>query len=170
MPIPTDSSLSDLAVRVGRQLKAQGRKVTTAESCTGGWVAKVITDVAGSSAWFDCGFVVYSNEAKVRELGVSTRVLKQHGAVSEMTARQLAQGALRASHAHVAVSITGIAGPDGGTPEKPVGTVWFGLAWRAGRKVEAAAQRKRFDGDREAVRRQSVERALRLILSVKPAK
>jgi nicotinamide-nucleotide amidase len=168
MPIPSESALSDLAIRVGRQLKAQGRKVATAESCTGGWVAKVVTDVAGSSAWFDCGFVVYSNEAKVRDLRVSTRVLKQHGAVSEMTARQMAQGALRASNAHVAVSITGIAGPDGGTPEKPVGTVWFGLAWRVGRKVEVIAQRKRFDGDRDAVRRQSVERALRLVLGVKP--
>jgi nicotinamide-nucleotide amidase len=167
MPIPSDYSLSDLAVRVGWQLKAQGRRVATAESCTGGWVAKVITDIAGSSAWFDCGFVVYSNEAKVRDLGVSTRVLKQHGAVSELTARQMAQGALRASNAHVAVSITGIAGPDGGTKEKPVGTVWFGLAWRAGRKIEVSAQRRRFDGDREAVRRQSAERALRLVLSVK---
>ena len=169
MLVPADTALAAQARDVGARLQASSRKLATAESCTGGWIAKLCTDIAGSSAWFDCGFVVYSNEAKVRDLGVSTRVLKQHGAVSEMTARQMAQGALRAANAHIAVSITGIAGPDGGTKEKPVGTVWFGLAWRAGRKVEVGAQRRRFDGDREAVRRQSAERALRLILSVKPA-
>jgi nicotinamide-nucleotide amidase len=162
--VPSDESLFELAVRVGKTLKAVEWKAVTAESCTGGWVAKVLTDVAGSSAWFDRGFVTYSNEAKVSDLGVSQRVLDTRGAVSEETARQMARGALRATGVNVAVAITGIAGPDGGTPDKPVGTVWFGIASRAGRGVAVGAQRKRFNGDREAVRRQSVEMALRMFL------
>lgn len=161
---PTDEQLFALAARTGRALNAAGRIVVTAESCTGGWVGKAMTDVAGSSTWFACGFITYSNEAKVRDLGVSARVLKQHGAVSEMTARQMAQGALRVSRASIAVSITGIAGPDGGSAEKPVGTVWFGLASQSGRSVQVETVRKRFNGDREAVRRKSVEHALRMIL------
>jgi len=161
---PSDQALYELAERTGRLLKAAQWTATTAESCTGGWVAKVLTDVAGSSAWFERGYVTYSNEAKMENLGVAARVLKAHGAVSKETAQQMARGALRASGAHVAVAITGIAGPDGGTEEKPVGTVWFGLASRAGRSVQLAAQRKRFKGDREAVRRQSVEQALQMIV------
>jgi len=161
---PSDQALYDLAERVGQALKAARRVAVTAESCTGGWVAKMLTDIAGSSAWFDRGFVTYSNEAKREHLGVSARVLKVQGAVSEETARQMARGALRAAGGNVAVAITGIAGPDGGTPEKPVGTVWFGIASLVGRKVEISAVRKRFDGGREAVRRQSVEQALRMML------
>jgi nicotinamide-nucleotide amidase len=160
----SDQELFELAERVGKVLKAAELTVATAESCTGGWVAKVLTDIAGSSAWFERGFVTYSNEAKMQNLGVSGRVLKTEGAVSEETARQMARGALRATGVNVAVAITGIAGPDGGTKEKPVGTVWFGIATRTGRKVELSAQRKRFDGDREAVRRQSVNHALRMVL------
>ena len=160
---PSDQELFELAERVGKVLKAAKRIAVTAESCTGGWVAKVLTDVAGSSAWFERGFVTYSNEAKMENLSVSARVLKAQGAVSEETARQMARGALRASSASVAVAITGIAGPDGGTKEKPVGLVWFGIATRVGRVVEVDAQRKRFDGDREAVRRQSVAQALKMM-------
>jgi nicotinamide-nucleotide amidase len=161
---PSDQELFELAARVGKILKAAKLTAATAESCTGGWVAKMLTDVAGSSAWFERGFVTYSNEAKMENLGVSARVLKTQGAVSEETARQMARGALRATGVTVAVAITGIAGPDGGTKEKPVGLVWFGIAARVGRKVEVGAVRKRFDGDREAVRRQSVEQALRMVL------
>jgi nicotinamide-nucleotide amidase len=161
---PTDEQLFALAVRTGSTLKKAGLTAATAESCTGGWVAKALTDVAGSSAWFECGYVTYSNDAKVRDIGVSLRVLRKHGAVSEMTARQMAQGALRVSGAKIALAITGIAGPDGGSKEKPVGTVWFGLAARSGRSVAVAAERKRFDGSREDVRRKSVQHALRLIM------
>jgi nicotinamide-nucleotide amidase len=161
--MPSDKQLFRTASRVGRALKAAGLTAVTAESCTGGWVAKAITDVAGSSAWFNCGFVTYSNEAKERDLGVSPRVLKKHGAVSEETALQMARGALRATGASIAVAITGIAGPDGGSPDKPVGTVWFGVAARIGRSISVRAQRTRFAGDREAVRRKSVQRALSMM-------
>jgi nicotinamide-nucleotide amidase len=161
---PSDQDLLALAERVGRILKAAKWTLATAESCTGGWVAKALTDVAGSSAWFERGLVTYSNEAKMENLGVAARVLKAHGAVSEETARQMARGALRVTGTNVAVAITGIAGPDGGTKEKPVGTVWFGIAVKSRGKVRADAQRKRFAGDREAVRRQSVEQALKMVL------
>jgi nicotinamide-nucleotide amidase len=161
---PSDQDLLELAERVGEVLKAAKRTMATAESCTGGWVAKVLTDIAGSSAWFERGFVTYSNEAKLENLGVSARAIGAHGAVSEETARQMARGALRVTGTNVAVAITGIAGPDGGTKEKPVGTVWFGIAAKSGGKVQVNAQRKRFDGDREAVRRQSVEQALKMVL------
>src|SRR5215469_3217637 len=126
----TDKDLFDLSTRVGQKLRVAGRRLATAESCTGGWVAKACTDVAGSSQWFECGFVTYSNAAKVRDLGVSEATLASHGAVSEPTVREMAAGALRVSGADIAVAISGIAGPEGGTPTKPVGTVWFGLAWR----------------------------------------
>lgn len=158
-----DRALFESAVRLGNTLKARGRKAVTAESCTGGWVAKVLTDVAGSSAWFDRGLVTYSNDAKVALLGVSPRLLTKHGAVSEQTAREMVRGALRVTGADVAVAITGIAGPDGGSKEKPVGTVWFGVATRSGRGASVKTQRKLFRGDREAVRRQSVAFALRLL-------
>jgi nicotinamide-nucleotide amidase len=161
----TDEELLALSARVGRTLKAAGRTAVTAESCTGGWVAKSLTDVAGSSAWFECGFVTYSDDAKVRDLGVPSSVLQKHGAVSEQTALEMARGALRVSNAGVALAITGIAGPSGGSREKPVGTVWFAVAHRVGRSIRAEAERKRFDGDRDAVRRKSVKHALRMILS-----
>src|SRR6185437_17070499 len=124
----SDIELFVLSERVGQKLRAAGRRLVTAESCTGGWVAKACTDVAGSSQWFECGFVTYSNAAKVRDLGVAELTLSTHGAVSEPTVREMAAGALRVSGADIAVAISGIAGPDGGTPTKPVGTVWFGLA------------------------------------------
>jgi len=137
--------------------------IVTAESCTGGWVAQELTAIAGSSAWFDRGFVTYSNEAKQEMLGVRAQTLKEHGAVSEATALEMAQGALEHSRGTVALAITGIAGPTGGTPAKPVGTVCF--AW-ATKGRPARAETKRFAGDREAVRRQSVDFSLAKVLEL----
>ena len=147
-------------------MRGAGRRLATAESCTGGWVAKACTDVAGSSQWLECGFVTYSNAAKVRDIGVSERTLVDHGAVSEATVREMAAGALRVSGADVSVAISGIAGPDGGTPTKPVGTVWFGIAWKKGADVVVIAERQLFGGDRELVRRGSVQRALEMVLAI----
>jgi nicotinamide-nucleotide amidase len=161
-----DQEIFALSERVGQKLRGVGRRLATAESCTGGWVAKACTDVAGSSQWLECGFVTYSNAAKVRDIGVSERTLVDHGAVSEPTVREMAAGALRVSGADVAVAISGIAGPDGGTPTKPVGTVWFGLAWKRGADVVVTAERQLFGGDRELVRRCSVKRALEMVLAI----
>jgi nicotinamide-nucleotide amidase len=158
-------ALFALSERVGQQLKATGRRLATAESCTGGWVAKACTDIAGSSQWFECGFVTYSNAAKVRDLGVSEQTLASHGAVSEATVREMAAGALRVAAVDVAVAISGIAGPDGGTPAKPVGTVWFAVASRRATETVITAEAQLFPGDRELIRRRSVERALRLVLA-----
>jgi nicotinamide-nucleotide amidase len=158
-------ALFALSERVGQQLKATGRRLATAESCTGGWVAKACTDIAGSSQWFECGFVTYSNAAKVRDLGVSEQTLASHGAVSEATVREMAAGALRVAAVDVAVAISGIAGPDGGTPAKPVGTVWFAVASRRATETVITAEAQLFPGDRDLIRRRSVERALRLVLA-----
>src|SRR5476651_1245601 len=129
----TEQRLHELSVEIGSELKAQGLWITCAESCTGGLVAKAITDIAGSSAWFDRGFVTYSNAAKHQLLGVAEVTLHEFGAVSEESVREMAQGALHAAGANLALSISGIAGPDGGTEAKPVGTVWFGFADSEGR-------------------------------------
>jgi nicotinamide-nucleotide amidase len=152
--------MDELARRVGERLKARRATVVTAESCTGGWVAQAITSVAGSSAWFDRGFITYSDDAKRELLGVRAETLAGHGAVSEETAREMARGALARSGAAFAVSVTGIAGPGGGSSQKPVGTVCF--AWAGG--AEVASETRRFSGDRESVRRQSVIRALEGVL------
>jgi nicotinamide-nucleotide amidase len=154
--MPSDT-LTTLATLAGAKLRAKGLMLTTAESCTGGWVAQAVTDIGGSSDWFERGFVTYSDAAKREMLGVSARTLAAHGAVSEQTAREMAAGALAHSRAQVAVSITGIAGPTGGTAEKPVGMVCFAWAVRGG---EISAQTRHFEGDRESVRRQSVITAL----------
>ena len=159
----TDDELNDLAAQLGRALQAREWKLTTAESCTGGWVAKVLTDVAGSSAWFERGFVTYSDAAKQDSLGVRTATLKDFGAVSEQTAREMASGALAHSRADVALAITGIAGPGGGSMDKPVGLVWF--AWARCSGALRVAQQQ-FSGDREAVRRQAVIAALQGVLCV----
>jgi nicotinamide-nucleotide amidase len=156
----TDSELARLAVRVGKALLRTGRLAATAESCTGGWIAKAMTDIAGSSQWFMEGFVTYSNESKTRRLGVPISVLKSQGAVSEAVARAMALGAVRRSGAQVAVAVTGIAGPDGAVPGKPVGTVWLAWAVKRGVKIQVTADLKRFSGDREAVRRKTVRAAL----------
>jgi nicotinamide-nucleotide amidase len=211
-----DDQLSELVARVARWALGAQYRIVTAESCTGGWIAKVFTDAAGSSRWFECGYVTYSNEAKARDLGVSWRTLQEHGAVSEPTVREMAAGALRVTGADISIAVSGIAGPDGGSVEKPVGTVWFCVGRRvgggaavagagagagantdgvvagagantggvgaglgaggntgamaagptavAGRDIELLAEGQLFGGNREAVRRASVLRALELAL------
>lgn len=149
--------LETLARQLGDMLFARGECLAAAESCTGGWLAQSVTAIAGSSAWFDRGFVTYSNIAKVDMLGVPETTLERHGAVSEATARAMAQGALTRSRADWSVAITGIAGPGGGSPEKPVGTVCFAWAFRAG---GCEAQTRCFAGDRAGVRSQAVAHAL----------
>ena len=149
--------LEALAAQVGELLRTNGQRLTTAESCTGGWIAQCLTAIAGSSDWFERGFVTYSNDAKREMLGVEADTLVAHGAVSEATAAAMAAGALRHSHADWALAVTGIAGPGGGSADKPVGTVCFGWAAVDGR-VET--QTVRFAGDREQVRAQSVAHAL----------
>jgi nicotinamide-nucleotide amidase len=151
-----DPELFQLALKVGKTLESKNLVMSTAESCTGGWIAKVVTDVAGSSGWFDRGFVCYSNLAKSQQLGVPDVLLEAEGAVSEAVARAMVEGALNASAAQIAIAVTGIAGPDGGTKDKPIGTVWF--AWASSSGVDTAVHQ--FTGDREAVRRQTLVTAL----------
>lgn len=153
----TDAQLRGHARALGERMRAARDSLVTAESCTGGWIAKCLTDVPGSSDWFDCGLVVYSYEAKQGLLGVRPQTLEEHGAVSRETAIEMVSGALVRSGASVAVAVTGIAGPGGGSPDKPVGTVW--IAWKR-RGGYAHAQVFHFDGDRDAVRRSTVEQAL----------
>ena len=153
-----DDELQALAVGLVAQLRDTGKQLATAESCTGGWIAKCITDVAGSSDCFAYGIVSYSNGAKEALLGVKTETLAANGAVSEQTVREMAEGALALSGADLAVAVSGIAGPGGGSAEKPVGTVCFGFAVR-GRDSETNVML--FDGDRAAVRRQTVAHALK---------
>ncbi len=149
--------MTGLAQSLGRKLRERGGLLVTAESCTGGWIAQVATSLAGSSDWFERGFVTYSNASKEELLGVRRETLERHGAVSEEIAREMALGALAHSRGTLALAVTGIAGPGGGSPAKPVGTVCF--AWARGGSVRA--ETRHFAGDREAVRRQSVEHALR---------
>lgn len=161
--IPADENPETLALAVGRALERAGLVLTTAESCTGGWVAQAVTAVAGSSGWFDRGFVTYSNAAKSEMLGVPAETLARDGAVSEATVHAMAEGALARSRAQAAIAITGIAGPSGGTPDKPVGTVWFAWAVR-GRATRA--ERHQLRGDRAAIRRRSVAIALAGLLKL----
>lgn len=158
-----DKELEQLATEVGRALKSAGRLLVTAESCTGGWIGEAVTAIAGSSDWFDRGFIPYSNAAKREVLGVAATTLDRYGAVSEEAAREMAVGALKHSHAHIAVAITGIAGPGGGSADKPVGTVCF--AWAKG---DSALHSKKYllEGDRAEVRRKSVVIGLRGILAI----
>lgn len=156
-----DDAFVKLATELGAALKARGWMLALAESCTGGMAAQYVTAIPGSSAWFERGFVTYSNVAKTEMLGVSNDTLKLHGAVSEQTAREMALGALGHSHAQVAGAITGIAGPDGGSADKPVGMVCF--AWAAPGGL-LRSETRRFHGDRDAVRRQSVEALLQGML------
>lgn len=152
-----------LAAQVGGALKSHGMMLATAESCTGGGVAQAITEVAGSSAWFERGFVTYSNLSKQQMLGVREDTIKQHGAVSEMTVREMVAGALRHSPAQVALAVSGIAGPDGGTADKPVGTVWFAWGIKQG---EIHAQRHQLAGNRAEVRLQAVRIALQGVVNL----
>ena len=153
-----------LCEQLARELQARGWMLATAESCTGGMIAAACTDLSGSSNWFERGFVTYSNEAKTELLGVDPALIAQHGAVSEVVARAMAFGAVRHSHAQVSVAVTGVAGPTGGTPQKPVGTVWFGF------QVDGrlTSETLRFDGDRAAVRSASVDHALQRLLQLLP--
>ncbi|SCZ49680.1 nicotinamide-nucleotide amidase [Thiohalomonas denitrificans] len=157
-----DEQLAELAGRVAERLSGKGVMLAAAESCTGGWVAKVCTDLTGSSGWFERGFVTYSNEAKQEMLGVSPRTLATHGAVSEAAVREMASGALARSRARVTLAISGVAGPGGGTDRKPVGTVWF--AWATADRLQT--QHECFGGDREAVRRAAVITALEGVLEI----
>jgi nicotinamide-nucleotide amidase len=155
--------LDKLAVELGHRLQAAQLMLATAESCTGGWVSKVVTDIPGSSSWFDRGFVTYSNGAKQDMLSVSAEALAVHGAVSEEVVLEMATGALEHSLAGVAVAVSGIAGPDGGTEERPVGTVCFAWAFKGRGPV---SQRVQFAGNREEVRHQSVRLALERLLEL----
>jgi len=157
------SPLYELAEAVGTALKKRGLMLTTAESCTGGWISEAVTMVPGSSEWFERGFVTYTYISKREMLGVNQDTLGEHGAVSEEVVREMVSGALARSHAQVAVAVTGIAGPTGATPTKPVGTVCF--AWAA-KNGKPHSETKRYAGDREAVRRQSVEHALKGVLEL----
>ncbi len=177
-----DHALQLLATKLGTRLTTLGLTMATAESCTGGWIAKTFTDVAGSSVWFNGGVVSYSNDAKGALLGVQKATLKSHGAVSEAVVRQMAQGALEVVGADCAVSVSGVAGPGGGTPKKPVGLVWIAVAIRSEATSAQSSERAsrstadssafahcvareyHFDGSRDAVRRAAVAAAIELVL------
>jgi nicotinamide-nucleotide amidase len=161
-----DTELLQLAAELGERLRASGLMLVTAESCTGGWVAQAITAIAGSSQWFERGYVTYSNAAKQELLGVQDQTLARHGAVSAETAAEMVRGALARSHARMGVSITGIAGPGGGTPEKPVGLVWLGFGNSDGR-IET--ERLQLTGSRASIRRSAVVAALRGLLARVPS-
>ncbi len=152
-----DQELFQLAELLGERLKAKGQKIAVAESCTGGLICKMLTDVPGSSAWFDRGFITYSNEAKMDMLGVKSETLEKYGAVSEQTALEMVQGALKNSLADYAIAVTGIAGPGGGTVEKPVGLVYIASQWK---QEKAICNRNYFSGDRELVRDKTLKTAL----------
>jgi nicotinamide-nucleotide amidase len=158
-----DGDLAALAQTVGETLRAAGLRVVTVESCTGGLVAKLLTDIPGSSRWFEAGLVTYSNSAKQHDAGVRPATLMAHGAVSEAVAREMAAGALTRSGVDRSIAITGVAGPDGGTPRNPVGSVWFATARREGDGVVLAARHGQFTGDRDGIRRQSAALALQLL-------
>ena len=160
-PAPGDAQLAALVEALAAELGNRGWKLATAESCTGGWIAKCCTDRAGSSAWFESGIVSYSNHAKQQMLGVESEALEAAGAVSQAVALQMADGARRRTGVEAALAVTGVAGPDGGSPDKPVGTVWF--AWAVGSRP-AEAEQTLFSGNREAVRRQTVAHALQGLL------
>lgn len=153
--------LNIIAEQVGAALKSRGLMLASAESCTGGWVGEAVTSVAGSSHWYDRGFITYTNESKQEMLGVSAQTLAEFGAVSEQTVREMAAGALKHSRAYITLAISGVAGPGGGTPDKPVGTVC--MAW-AVREGAGLSQTFHFLGDRTAVRRQAVAAALQGVL------
>lgn len=163
MAIPDDSALAALSREVAGRLLATRRRLVTAESCTGGWIAKLCTDIAGSSEWFDCGFVCYSNAAKVRDLAVPEKLIASEGAVSDAVVRAMAEGAIARTGANVAVAVSGIAGPGGAVPGKPVGTVWFALAHQRADRLESQGHLIQFDGDRDEIRRLAVEYAFNLL-------
>jgi nicotinamide-nucleotide amidase len=156
-----ETELLALAAKVGQHFKTQGKTLATAESCTGGGIAMIITEIAGSSAWFECGFITYSNTAKVQMLAVKPSTLEKYGAVSEQTALEMAIGALAYSTADCVIAVTGIAGPDGGSLEKPVGTVFIARCYR---NETARGIRKQFFGNRHQIRMQTIQAALEWLL------
>ena len=156
----SDQHLFAMATELGSLLKQRHYFFATAESCTGGWVAKLMTDVVGSSGWFDRGFVTYTNQSKQDLLGVPVSTLEKYGAVSEATVQAMARGALLHSQADISVAVSGIAGPSGGTPFKPVGTVWFAWGYKEANAVEVFSHHRVFSGDRDSVRRQAVVHAM----------
>lgn len=164
MPAPADRTLSRLAARIARKLGDAGQMMVTAESCTGGFLAKTLTDRPGSSEFFDRGWVTYSNDAKHAELGVKLADIHRHGAVSRSVALAMVRGALRHSSSQVAIAVTGVAGPSGGTPEKPVGTVWIAWGFRRRGLMQLRARRYLFRGARDDVRRKTVAEALKGLL------
>ncbi|HVY24178.1 MAG TPA: CinA family protein [Steroidobacteraceae bacterium] len=155
-----DNDIFRQAVLVSQHLLNSSRQLVTAESCTGGWIGKALTDIPGSSRWYRGGVIAYSNELKQQLLGVNEETLATHGAVSDAVVREMATGALERLGGDIAVAVSGIAGPDGAQPGKPVGTVWIAFAWRHGQAVHVNARLKLFSGDREEVRRRSVMAAL----------
>ena len=157
--------MRDLAAEVAKALLKQNARIATAESCTGGWVAQQLTQIPGSSSWFDSGYVTYSNAAKKRMLGVKEETLELKGAVSESVVVQMAEGALRNADVDITVAISGIAGPDGGSDQKPVGTVWFAWAIRNQATVSCLSF---FSGDRQSIREQAVKQALQGVLAYLP--
>lgn len=161
-------TLEALSAALGHALQAKGWQLALAESCTGGMVSQAVTAIAGSSGWFDRGFVTYSNEAKVDMLGVAEKLIQTHGAVSEPVAHAMALGALQHSHAQIGASITGIAGPTGGSSEKPVGTVCFGWAIKTDSEtpVQLVVETRYFEGDRAAIRLQAASHALAGLLKL----
>lgn len=161
---PSERALALRARRVARRMQGTGQRLATAESCTGGLIAKTLTDLPGSSAWFERGWVTYSNGSKQAELGVGASMIDRHGAVSEPVARAMARGALRAAGVENAVAVTGVAGPGGGSALKPVGTVWIAWARRQGGVVRVAARLFHFAGNRDAVRRHTAAAALEGLL------
>ena len=174
---PTDAQLTELARDLGEALRERGARIACVESCTGGWIAKTLTDVPGSSAWFGWGWVTYANDAKRQLVGVPEAVLAARGAVSEAAVAAMARAGRILSGAQFAVAVSGVAGPDGGTPEKPVGTVWFGwdgppdmmdrgAAGTTDPNVPGVTARRVFAGDREAIRRQAVAHALQGLLEL----
>ena len=164
MDAPPEPSVEDLLPRLAGQLLASGQRLVTAESCTGGWIAKVCTDLPGSSGWFLGGAVVYDNALKAGVLGVNPQTLAEAGAVSEAVVREMAAGALERLGGDLAVAVSGVAGPDGGTLDKPVGTVWFAWGRRDAQGITVRTALEHFHGDRDAVRRLAVVRALRGVL------
>ncbi|MGZ8135723.1 MAG: CinA family protein [Methylococcaceae bacterium] len=156
-----DNELVELAAQLGRLLASKGEKIATAESCTGGWIAQTITEIPGSSAWFDRGFVTYSNAAKVQMLGVNPQTLERLGAVSAETASEMVTGALMHSNAECAIAVTGVAGPDGGTPEKPVGLVFIAWQWK---NQAPEIVKQQFSGNRRQIRAQTVKTAIEGVL------
>ena len=159
--MPEDQIINDLAAQVVHELSAAGKAVSTAESCTGGWIAKALTDVPGSSSCFAYGIVSYSNGAKESMLRVQNQTLTDNGAVSEPVVKEMAEGALQLSGADISIAVSGVAGPEGGTEEKPVGTVWFAWSVRGPRGFTTDTDLQRFDGDRDGVRAQTVLHGLK---------